>query len=224
MNHVEAQANRAVSRVSSAALRAVADEVIAGTGPAAVARYIRQLSDQPRLPAEALALDREVPAALDADARAWAALRDNRSSADDPAFHGQAGPQPAPSSYDAEAAPEDEGLAGAKMGITDNNTTGRFTKQTFALDGGALDGERDPVEAAKALADKGGRCCGRALRRCAHVRVVEFLDRVELVGAGLHAQAGRVLDELRRLVAAGRVVFRFDAGQVGLHRHAGGNL
>ena len=47
-------------------------------------------------------------------------------------------PQPAPSSYDAEAAPEDEGLAGAKMGIADNNTTGRFTKQTYTLDDIAL--------------------------------------------------------------------------------------
>lgn len=35
----------------SAALRAVADEVIAGTGPAAVADYIRRVSDQPRLSA-----------------------------------------------------------------------------------------------------------------------------------------------------------------------------
>ena len=30
--------------------------------------------------------------------------------------------------------PEDEGIAGARTGITDNNTTGRFTGQTFALD------------------------------------------------------------------------------------------
>ena len=35
----------------SPALRAVADEVIAGTGPAAVADYIRRVSQQPRLSA-----------------------------------------------------------------------------------------------------------------------------------------------------------------------------
>ena len=67
-------------------------------------------------------------------------------------------PQPAPSSYDAEAAPEDEGLAGAKMGIADNNTTGRFTKQTYVLDDVALsDDKPDAVAAAKDLVAKGVR-------------------------------------------------------------------
>ena len=67
-------------------------------------------------------------------------------------------PQPAPSSYDAEAAPEDEGLAGAKMGIADNNTTGRFTKQTYVLDDVALtDDKPDAVAAAKELVAKGVR-------------------------------------------------------------------
>ena len=67
-------------------------------------------------------------------------------------------PQPAPSSYDAEAAPEDEGLAGAKMAISDNNTTGRFTKQSYALDEIALtEGGPSAVDAAKALLGKGIR-------------------------------------------------------------------
>jgi len=67
-------------------------------------------------------------------------------------------PQPVPSSYDAEAAPEDEAVAGARMGITDNNTTGRFTRQTYVLDEVAL-GEGGPgaVEAAKGLVGKGVR-------------------------------------------------------------------
>ena len=64
-------------------------------------------------------------------------------------------PVPAPSSYDAEADPEDLGVAGARMAVKDNNTTGRFTKQTFALDEVALEGDRDPVSAAKELAGKG---------------------------------------------------------------------
>src|SRR3954452_3329809 len=65
-------------------------------------------------------------------------------------------PQQAPASYDAEAVPEDEGVAGARMAIQDNNTTGRFTKQTYALDEVAL-GEGTPgaAEAAKELVDKG---------------------------------------------------------------------
>ena len=62
---------------------------------------------------------------------------------------------PAPSSYDAEADPEDLGVAGARMAVKDNNTTGRFTKQTFALDEVALEGDRDPVAAAKELSGKG---------------------------------------------------------------------
>ncbi|SFG95139.1 ABC transporter substrate-binding protein [Methylobacterium gossipiicola] len=68
-------------------------------------------------------------------------------------------PESAPSSYDAEAAPEDEGVAGARMAIKDNNTTGRFTKQTYALDEIALDGTKDgttaAVEAARDLVGRG---------------------------------------------------------------------
>ncbi|WP_238182597.1 ABC transporter substrate-binding protein [Methylobacterium trifolii] len=67
-------------------------------------------------------------------------------------------PQPAPSSYDAEAPPEDEGVAGARMGIADTNTTGRFTKQSYALDEVALtEGGVSAVDAARGLAAKGVR-------------------------------------------------------------------
>ncbi|GJD32735.1 hypothetical protein PMNALOAF_4012 [Methylobacterium adhaesivum] len=64
-------------------------------------------------------------------------------------------PEPAPSSYDAEAAPEDEAVAGARMAIKDNNTTGRFTKQTYALDEIALDGTKSAVDSARELAGRG---------------------------------------------------------------------
>ncbi|GAB6846008.1 ABC transporter substrate binding protein (PQQ-dependent alcohol dehydrogenase system) [Methylorubrum rhodinum] len=64
-------------------------------------------------------------------------------------------PVPAPSSYDAEAEPEDLGVAGARMAVKDNNTTGRFTKQTYALDEVALEPGQDAVAAAKDLAAKG---------------------------------------------------------------------
>ncbi|MCJ2080065.1 ABC transporter substrate-binding protein [Methylobacterium sp. J-090] len=64
-------------------------------------------------------------------------------------------PEPAPSSYDAEAAPEDEGVAGARMAIKDNNTTGRFTKQTYTLDEIALDATKSAVEAARELVGRG---------------------------------------------------------------------
>lgn len=65
-------------------------------------------------------------------------------------------PQEAPASYDAEAVPEDEGVAGARMGIADNNTTGRFMKQSFALEEKPLTTpDADPVAAAKELVGKG---------------------------------------------------------------------
>ncbi|WP_342148861.1 ABC transporter substrate-binding protein [Methylorubrum sp. SB2] len=64
-------------------------------------------------------------------------------------------PVPPPSSYDAEAEPEDLGVAGARMAVKDNNTTGRFTKQTYALDEVALEAGQDAVAAARELAAKG---------------------------------------------------------------------
>ncbi|ACL60162.1 ABC transporter substrate-binding protein [Methylobacterium nodulans] len=73
-------------------------------------------------------------------------------------------PQDAPSSYDAQAVPGDEGVAGARMAVRDNNATGRFTKQVYALEEVALANPRpgepppkDPVAAARDLADRGVR-------------------------------------------------------------------
>jgi ABC transporter substrate binding protein (PQQ-dependent alcohol dehydrogenase system) len=103
-------------------------------------------------------------------------------------------PQPAPSSYDAEAAPEDEGLAGAKMGIADNNTTGRFTKQTYALDEIALsDDKPDAVAAARELVAKGVRYLVLALPAEA---VLAVADAVKESGAVV-LNAGAPDDRLR---------------------------
>ncbi|MGY2047376.1 ABC transporter substrate-binding protein [Methylobacterium sp. JK268] len=73
-------------------------------------------------------------------------------------------PAPAPASYDAQAVPEDEGVAGARMAVRDNNATGRFTKQFYVLDAVALANPEpgapppeDPVAAARALVEKGDR-------------------------------------------------------------------
>ncbi|KQP92211.1 ABC transporter substrate-binding protein [Methylobacterium sp. Leaf117] len=72
-------------------------------------------------------------------------------------------PEAAPSSYDAEAVPEDEGVAGARMAVKDNNNTGRFTKQTYRLDEVALepgtggDGGQKAAAAARDLAGRGIR-------------------------------------------------------------------
>lgn len=50
---------------------------------------------------------------------------------------------------------ENDGLAGARLAIEDNNTTGRFVGQRFALDEIRLNKEDDAASAAKALADRG---------------------------------------------------------------------
>ncbi len=51
--------------------------------------------------------------------------------------------------------PADEGLPGAALAITDNNTTGRFTGQSFALRSTLLDREADPVAAFQAMRGAG---------------------------------------------------------------------
>lgn len=66
-------------------------------------------------------------------------------------------PQPAPASYDAEAVPEDEGAAGGRMAVRDNNTTGRFTGQNYALDEVALTQEQGVDAAVAAGKDLAGR-------------------------------------------------------------------
>ncbi|MCJ2053131.1 ABC transporter substrate-binding protein [Methylobacterium sp. J-070] len=103
-------------------------------------------------------------------------------------------PQAAPSSYDAEAAPEDEGLAGAKMGIADNNTTGRFTNQTYTLHDVALtDDKPDAVAAARDLIAGGARYLVLALPADA---VLAVADAVKDTGAVI-LNAGAPDDRLR---------------------------
>jgi ABC transporter substrate binding protein (PQQ-dependent alcohol dehydrogenase system) len=50
---------------------------------------------------------------------------------------------------------ENNGVAGAQLAIEDNNTTGRFLNQRFALDEVRLKESDDPAAAALALADRG---------------------------------------------------------------------
>jgi ABC transporter substrate binding protein (PQQ-dependent alcohol dehydrogenase system) len=64
---------------------------------------------------------------------------------------------PSSNAYEVDAVPEDEGLAGARMGIRDDNTTGAFTGQKFVLDEAVLDEGGNPAEAARAIAERGAR-------------------------------------------------------------------
>ncbi len=52
--------------------------------------------------------------------------------------------------------PDDDGVAGAKLGIADNNTTGRFTKQNFTLDVVESASADDLIAAAAKKAEAGG--------------------------------------------------------------------
>jgi ABC transporter substrate binding protein (PQQ-dependent alcohol dehydrogenase system) len=72
------------------------------------------------------------------------------------AYLGQHFPQKLPSSF-MEAPPQDDGIAGARLGIVDNNTTGRFTNQSFALDEQLIEGEGDVAAAFRKLVQDGDR-------------------------------------------------------------------
>jgi ABC transporter substrate binding protein (PQQ-dependent alcohol dehydrogenase system) len=64
--------------------------------------------------------------------------------------------QKVPSSF-MEAPAPDDGLAGAKLGVEEDNTTGRFTKQNFTLDPAIVEGEGDATAAFKKLVETGHR-------------------------------------------------------------------
>lgn len=53
--------------------------------------------------------------------------------------------------------PADEGVAGARLAIADNNTTGRFLDQKFSLDVSEVKPDADILPALNGLADKGVR-------------------------------------------------------------------
>jgi ABC transporter substrate binding protein (PQQ-dependent alcohol dehydrogenase system) len=56
-----------------------------------------------------------------------------------------------------EAPPADEGIAGARLGIADDNTTGRFTGQEFALDEAIVADRAEVADAFRKLAGEGHR-------------------------------------------------------------------
>ncbi len=66
-------------------------------------------------------------------------------------------PPPAPPAYEFDPTPEDEGLAGGRLGIRDNNTTGAFTGQHYSLDEAWLSENEDPAAKARSLVAEGVR-------------------------------------------------------------------
>jgi ABC transporter substrate binding protein (PQQ-dependent alcohol dehydrogenase system) len=67
-------------------------------------------------------------------------------------YLGRAGIKPTLSLVEQPA--DNDGVAGARLAIEDNNTTGSFQNQHFTLDDIRLKGDDDPVKAALALADR----------------------------------------------------------------------
>lgn len=57
---------------------------------------------------------------------------------------------PAPVLSNLDSVPEDDGIAGARLGLMDNATTGRFLGQTFTLDVVSLPAGSDPLPSAEA--------------------------------------------------------------------------
>jgi len=72
------------------------------------------------------------------------------------AYLGQHFPVKLPSSF-METPPQDDGIAGARVGIADNNTTGHFTGQNFVLDEQLIEGEADVAAALRKLVQDGDR-------------------------------------------------------------------
>jgi ABC transporter substrate binding protein (PQQ-dependent alcohol dehydrogenase system) len=72
------------------------------------------------------------------------------------AYLGQHIAQKLPSSF-MDAPPQDDGIAGARLGVADDNTTGRFTAQNFTLDEQLIEGEGDVAAAFRKLVQDGDR-------------------------------------------------------------------
>jgi len=63
--------------------------------------------------------------------------------------------QPPPPLYEFDPVPEDEGLAGGRLAVRDNNTTGQFTGHRYILEEETLEEGQDAVAAARSLVERG---------------------------------------------------------------------
>lgn len=63
--------------------------------------------------------------------------------------------QPPPPLYEFDPVPEDEGLAGGRLAVRDNNTTGQFTGHRYSLEEETLEEGQDAVAAARSLVERG---------------------------------------------------------------------
>lgn len=62
---------------------------------------------------------------------------------------------PPPPLYEFDPVPEDEGVAGGRLAVRDNNTTGQFTSHRYILEEETLEEGKDAVAAARSLVERG---------------------------------------------------------------------
>jgi ABC transporter substrate binding protein (PQQ-dependent alcohol dehydrogenase system) len=62
---------------------------------------------------------------------------------------------PPPPLYEFDPAPEDEGIAGGRLAVRDNNTTGQFTGHRYILEEETLEEGQDAIAAARSLVARG---------------------------------------------------------------------
>src|SRR3954468_6905722 len=62
---------------------------------------------------------------------------------------------PPPPTFSVDAIPKDEGFAGARAAIKDNDTTGAFTEQRYVLDEVSLEEDESPAAAVRKLVESG---------------------------------------------------------------------
>ena len=97
---------------------------------------------------------------------------------------------------------EDDGVAGARLAIDDNNTTGKFINQHFTIEEKRLKDEDDPAAAAAALADRG---IGLVLADLPADALLKAADAVRDRGTVLF-DVGSLDDRLREEDCRGNVI------------------
>jgi len=89
------------------------------------------------------------------------------------AYLGQHIAQKLPSSF-METPPQDDGIAGARVGVEDDNTTGRFTAQNFVLDEQLIQGEGDVAATFRKLVEEDHRLIVADLPAAALLAIAEL--------------------------------------------------
>jgi len=88
---------------------------------------------------------------------------------------------PLPPTFSFDAVPKDEGFAGARVAIKDNNTTGGFTGQQYLLDEVSLEDNESPVAAARKLVEGGTRLIAVNLRADELLAIADALGESKVV-------------------------------------------